>query len=144
MSRAVAALKAKGFSERAGRFRPKMCGHTTEDGALAAARVHEVSVGGWCGAAAGPTFRRRVDRLHLLDAPDEGSIAGRTEKAFDLKVQTKSSRYPVPTEAGAPVGTRLHDALRKALDSERNFKPLPTDRKIGPGIDAPCPSAWIG
>ena len=31
------------------------------------------------------------------------------------------------------MGTRLQGALRKALDSGRNFKPLPTDRKLGPG-----------
>ena len=108
-----------------------MCGHTTEDGALAAARVQEVSVGGRCGAVAGPTPRRKVDRSHFLVAQNEGLIAGRTEKAFDLKAWTKSSRYPIPTEAGTPVGTRLQGALRKALDSGRNFKPLPTDRKLG-------------
>ena len=85
MSRAAAILKTKGFSARAGRFRPKMCGHTTGDGALAVARVHGVCVGGRCGAVAGPTFRRRVDRPHFLVAQNEGLIAGRTEKAFDLK-----------------------------------------------------------
>src|SRR3954449_11495393 len=46
----------------------------------------------------------------------------------------KRSRHPVPTAAGAPVGTRLHGALRNALDSGRNFKPLPTDRKLRPGV----------
>ena len=85
MSRAAAILKAKSFSARAGRFRPKMCGHTTEDGALAAARVHGVSVGARSGAIAGPTFRRRVDRPYFLVAQNEGLIASRTEKAFDLK-----------------------------------------------------------
>jgi hypothetical protein len=29
------------------------------------------------------------------------------------------------------VGTRLHGAPGDALDSWRNFKPLPTDRKLG-------------
>jgi len=29
-----------------------------------------------------------------------------------------------------PVGTRLQGALRNVLDSRRNFKPLPTDRKL--------------
>ena len=85
MSRAAVALKTKGFSARAGRFRPKMRGHTTEDGALAAARVHGVSVGARRGAVGGPTFRRRVDRSHFLLAQNEGLIAGRTEKACDLK-----------------------------------------------------------
>ena len=133
MSRAAATLKAKGFLARAGRFRPKMCGHTTEAGVLATARVHEVSVGGRCEAEAGPAFRRRVDQPDFLVAQNEGLTAGRTEKAFDFKAQTKSSLYPVPTEAGAPVGTRLHGALRNALNSGRNFKPLPTDRKLGSG-----------
>jgi len=31
-----------------------------------------------------------------------------------------------------PVGTRLRGALRNVLDSRRNFKPLPTDRKLRP------------
>jgi hypothetical protein len=62
-----------------------MCGHTTEDGVLAATRVHEISVGGRCGAVAGPTFRRRVDRPYFLLAQNESLIAGQTEKAFDLK-----------------------------------------------------------
>src|SRR5690242_21676416 len=31
---------SKDFSARAGPIRPKMCGHTTEDGALATGRVH--------------------------------------------------------------------------------------------------------
>src|ERR687883_541619 len=52
VSRAAAALKMKGFSARARRSRPKKCGHTTEDGALAAARVHGVSVGARCGTVA--------------------------------------------------------------------------------------------
>ena len=85
MSRAAALLKAKAFSVRRGRFRAKMCGHTTENGALAAGRVHEVSVGGRHGVAAGPTFRRRVDRFHFLVARNESLIAGQPEKAFDLK-----------------------------------------------------------
>ena len=67
MSRAAAALKAKGFSARAGRFRPKMCGHTTENGALAAARVHEVSVGGRHGVAAGLIFPEElIDSISWL------------------------------------------------------------------------------
>src|SRR4051794_20315270 len=140
MSRAAAALKTKGFPARAGRSRSKMRGHTTKDGALAAARVHGVSVGARRGAVAGPTFRRRVDRPHFLVAQNEGAIAGRTEKAFGLKAQTERSRYPVPTGAGAPVGTRLHSAPRNALDLGRNFKPLPTDRKLraeqGLGVEA--------
>jgi hypothetical protein len=85
MSRADAALKTKGFPARAGRFRSKMRGHTTDDRALAAARVHGVSVGARRGAVAGPTFRRRVDRPHFLVAQNEGLIAARTEKACDLK-----------------------------------------------------------
>ena len=134
MSRAAAALKTKGFSARAGRFRPKMCGHTTEDGALAVARVHGVSVGARCGAIGDPAFRRKVDRPRSLIAQNESLIASRAEKAFDFKAWTKSSRYPVPIGARTPVGTRLHGALRNALDSGRNFKPLPTDRKLGSDI----------
>ena len=85
MPRAAALLKTKGFSARAGRFRPKTCGHTTEDGVLVTGRVHGVSVGGRRGAVAGPIFRRRVDRHHFLVAQDEGLIASQSEKAFDLK-----------------------------------------------------------
>ena len=85
MSRVAALLKAKAFSMQWGRFRPKMCGHTTENGALAAARLHEVSVGGRHGVAAGLIFRRRVDRVHFLFTRNEIWIVGRTEKAFDLK-----------------------------------------------------------
>ena len=39
-----------------------------------------------------------------------------------------------------PVGTRLRGALRNVLDSRRNFKPLPTDRKLRSGL-APPPLA---
>ena len=83
--RAAVALKAKGFSARADRFRPKMRGHTTEDRALAAARIHGVSVGGQRGAVAGPASHRRVDRSHFLLAHNESLIAGQTKKACDLK-----------------------------------------------------------
>ena len=44
-----------------------------------------------------------------------------------------------------PVGTRLRGALRNVLDSRRNFKPLPTDRKLRPdyeAIVATCCEAW--
>jgi hypothetical protein len=85
VSQAAAALKGKDFSARAERFRPKKCGHTTAGGALAMGHVHGVSVGARRGAVAGPAFRRRVDRFHFLVAQNEGLIAGRSEKAFDLK-----------------------------------------------------------
>src|SRR3954447_3999131 len=85
VSWAAAALKRKEFSARAGRFQPQMCGHTTEGAALATGHVHGVSVGARCGAVAGPAFRQRVDRFHFLVAQNGSLIAGRSEKACDLK-----------------------------------------------------------
>ncbi len=65
---------------------------------------------------AGLAAYQRVDRPYSLIAQNESSFADQTEKAFDFKAETKSSRYPFPTEAGAPVGTRLPGALRNVLN----------------------------
>jgi hypothetical protein len=81
---------------------------------------------------AGSAAYQRVDRSYSLIAQNEGSVTDQTEKAFVFSAETEISWCPFPTEAGAPVGTRLPGALRNILNSDRNFKPLPTDRKRGP------------
>jgi hypothetical protein len=88
-------------------------------------------VGGRCRRMAGSAAYQRVDRSYSLIAQNEGSVTDQTEKAFVFSAETEISWCPFPTEAGAPVGTRLPGALRNILNSDRNFKPLPTDRKRG-------------
>jgi hypothetical protein len=124
-------LKTKDFSAQLELFRLKRCGHTNRGQTLAATGRHEVSVGGRCRRMAGSAAYQRVDRSYSLIAQNEGSVTDQTEKAFVFSAETEISWCPFPTEAGAPVGTRLPGALRNILNSDRNFKPLPTDRKRG-------------
>jgi hypothetical protein len=127
----AARLKTKNFSAQLELFRPKRSGYTNRGQTLAATGRHEVSVGGRCRRMAGSAAHQRVDRPYSLIAQNEGSVTGQTKKAFVFRAEAKISWCPFPTEAGAPVGTRLPGALRKVLNSDRNFKPLPTDRKRG-------------
>jgi hypothetical protein len=129
--RMAATLKTKDFSAQWKLFRPKRCGHTNRDQTLAVTGRHEVSVGGRCRRMAGSAACQRVDRPYSLLAQNEGSVTDQTEKAFVFRVETEISWCPFPTEAGAPVGTRLPGPLRNVLNSDRNFKSLPTDRKRG-------------
>ena len=84
------------------------------------------------GPMAGAAARRRVERSDFSVARNEGSAADQVEKAFAFKAETEISWCSFPTEAGASVGTHLHGALRNVLNSGPDFKPLPTDRKLGP------------
>jgi hypothetical protein len=68
-----------------------------------------------------------------LIARGEGSGSDQIQKAFVFKAQMEISRCPFLTEARAAVGTRLHGTLVNTLNSQRDFNPLPTDRKLGAG-----------
>ena len=65
---AAATLKTKEFSARCGQFRPKMCGHTTDDESLADGGIHGVAVGRRLEPAVGFDLRQSVERglFHLL------------------------------------------------------------------------------
>ena len=88
-------------------------------------------MGGRCRRMAGAAAHERVDCPYSLVAQNEGPAADQTEKAFAFRAETEISWCPFLTGAGAAVGTRLHGALGNTLDLDGNFKPLPTDRKLG-------------
>ena len=78
-------LETKDFSARLGRFRPKTCGHTPRRRALAVARRHEVSVGGWRRLMAGTATHQKVELSYSLISQNEGAVANQIEKAFAFR-----------------------------------------------------------